>query len=84
MAGSEGEKIKAEKEAEVMKTILDPLKPTEKEVEDHNRTHMPYRNWCPHCIRAKGRDMDHRRAVGGERNLPEYSFASRGTSWATS
>ncbi len=74
MAGAEGERIRAEMEAEVMKTILDPLKPTEKEVEDHNRTHMPYRNWCPHCIRAKGKDMDHRRVVGGERNLPEYSF----------
>jgi hypothetical protein len=35
---------------------------------------MPYRNWCPHCIRAKGRDLDHRRAVGGERNIPEFSF----------
>ncbi len=48
--------------------------PTEKEVENHNRTHMPYRNWCPHCIRVKGRDLDHRRAGGGERNIPEYSF----------
>ena len=65
MAGTEGERTKAEKEAEVMKNILDPLKPTEKEVENHNRTHLSYRNWCPHCVRAKGKDMDHRRAVEG-------------------
>ena len=39
VVGAEGERIRAEKEAEVMKTILDPLKPTEKEVESHNRTH---------------------------------------------
>ena len=73
MKGVEGERIKAEKEVEV-KRILDPLKPSEKEVENHNRTHMPYRNWCPHCVRAKGKDMDHRKAVDGERGLPEYSF----------
>jgi hypothetical protein len=30
VVGAEGERIRAEKEAEVMKTILDPLKPTEK------------------------------------------------------
>ena len=74
MAGVEGERIKAEKEADVVRKILDPLKPTEKDVEEHNRTHLPYRNWCPHCVRAKRKDMDHRKAVGGERGLSEYSF----------
>ena len=63
MVGAEGERIKAEKEPEFAKRILAPLKPTEKEVEDHNRTYF-YRNWCPHCVRAKGRDMDHRKAGG--------------------
>ena len=50
MAGAEGEKIKAEKEAEVMKTLLDPLKPTEQAVEDHNRTHMPSSTCCSHSL----------------------------------
>ena len=74
MKGVEGEKIKAEKEAEGVKEILDPRKPTAKEVESHNRTHLPYRNWCPHCVRAKGKDLDHRRAVEGVRGLIEFSF----------
>ena len=24
-----------------------------KEVADHNLTHLPYRNWCPHCVTGK-------------------------------
>ena len=73
-AGAIGERIKAEKDADRVKSITDPRKPTEKEVEDHNRTHLPYRNWCPHCVRAKGKDLDHRKAVTEERGLAEYSF----------
>ena len=86
VVGAEGERIKAERDAKRMKSILDPRKPNEKDVEDHNRTHLPYRNWCPHCVRAKGKDMDHRKAVEGERGLAEYSLitASQGTSWGTS
>ena len=48
--------------------------PTQKKVEDHERTHLPYRNWCSVCVRAKGGDADHRRDVGKERGLSEYSF----------
>ena len=71
----EGEKIKPEREKEnVMKRILDPLEPTRQEVERHNLTHLPYRNWCPHCVRAKGKDADHRLRKPGERSLPEFSF----------
>ena len=45
-AGIEGDRIKAEKERQIRK-LVDPRKPTREEVEDHNRTHLPYRNWCP-------------------------------------
>ena len=75
MQGVEGERIRPEREKEkVLKKILDPMRPTEKEVEQHNITHLPYRNWCPHCVRAKGKDADHRKAENGERILPEFSF----------
>ena len=72
--GTEGERIRAEKEAPFVKKILDPTKPSEKEVEMHNLTHLPFRNWCPHCVRAKGKDMDHRRVGDKQRGLPEFSF----------
>ena len=34
---------------------------------------MPYRNWCPHCVRGRGKEMDHRAKRGTEEeSLPEY------------
>ena len=36
--------------------------------------HCPYRNWCPHCIKGQGKNLDHRKAVEEERGLSEYSF----------
>ena len=72
--GFGAQRIWAEKSKDVVKTILDPRMPTVKEVEEHNRTHLPYRNWCPHCVRAKGKDLDHRKDTRGERGLPEFSF----------
>ena len=74
MAGTEGEKIRAEKVTDKIKPMLDPRRPTEKEVELHNLTHLPYRNWCPICISAKGKDLDHRKDVREARGLPEFSF----------
>jgi hypothetical protein len=63
---AECEKIEAEKERKVQR-LGDPRRPTQTEVEDHNRTHLPYRNWCPHCVQGKGKDLDHRKAARGER-----------------
>ena len=57
-----------------IRKLIYPRKPSAEEVEDHYRTHLPYRNWCPHCIRGKGKGLDHRKAVDEERRLGEYSF----------
>ena len=43
-------------------------------VEEHYLTHVPYRNWCPHCVRGRGNDLDHRKAVEGNRRMREFSF----------
>ena len=72
--GEKVEKIKAEKDERDIKEILDPRRPTQKEVEDHERAHLPYRNWCSICVRAKVQDADHRKCVKEERGLSEYSF----------
>ena len=36
-----------------------PYMPTPQEVQEHNLTHLPYRNWCPICVRGKGRTTNH-------------------------
>ena len=43
--------------------IQDPKLPTRAEVEEHNLTHLPFRNWCRHCIRGRGKEMPHRKAT---------------------
>ena len=57
-----------------MQKLTDPRRPTQAEVDDHNRTHLPYRNWCPHCVQGKGKDLDHRKSAEEERGLNEFSF----------
>ena len=31
-----------------------PYTPTKAEIEAHEVTHLPYRNWCAHCVAGKG------------------------------
>lgn len=40
-----------------------PIRPSEEEVRQHNISHVPYRSWCPHCVRGKGRSLVHKNAV---------------------
>ena len=42
------------------RVLKDPKKPKPEEVEEHMKTHLPYRSWCPHCVRARGIDSSHR------------------------
>lgn len=72
--GTVGDKIVAEKGDELIRTVTDPRLPTTKEIEKHNLTHLPYRNWCSVCVSAKGKDLDHRKCIREDRGLPEFSF----------
>ena len=33
--------------------------PSEAEVEQHDLTHLPFRSWCRHCVRAKSKESAH-------------------------
>ena len=39
-----------------------PVLPSESEVEQHELTHLPFRSWCRHCVRAKGKESPHHEA----------------------
>ena len=60
--------------AQRMRNIGDPRLPTQSEVDNHNITHVPYRNWCPHCVRGRGKDLDHRRSVDDDHKVQEFSL----------
>ena len=38
----------------VPRKMQDPKLPSREEVEDHCKTHLPYRSWCRHCVMGKG------------------------------
>ena len=50
--------------------IYKPCRPSAEEVEIHNRTHMPFRNWCEICIRARAQNSPHKKLDKEERTMP--------------
>ena len=55
--------------------VRDPILPTQVEVEEHDKTHMPYRSWCCHCVRGKGKSADHhKQKKDGEHTITEIHF----------
>ena len=62
-------------EGDFVRKLADPKLPSGDEVERHRVAgHIPYRNWCPICVKSKGKDMDHMRGEGNDRGVPEYSW----------
>ena len=57
-----GEEEKEEgEEARIIKGKRPLRQPTKEEYEEHMRTHLPFRKWCPHCVKGK-RKNDPRKA----------------------
>ena len=74
-AGEGCERLALEKEGGEIRRLLDPLLPSQNEVDEHwVRGHVPYRNWCEICVKARGRERDHTKDKGGDRKVPEYHF----------
>ena len=60
-------------ETRAPKTVFNPMLPSKADVDSHNLTHATYRNWCPVCEKARGREDAHARAKepkDGEENMP--------------
>ena len=49
-------------EAVLPKRANQPMRPNAAEVENHMLTHLPFRAWCPHCVRGKSRSKPHKRS----------------------
>ena len=45
-----------------IRRMVDPMLPSQAEIDMHMLTHLPYRNWCEHCVRGRGKQMDHKKA----------------------
>ena len=62
--GEGGEEISIEADADTEvgpgKTATDPGRPTDKQIEEHRATHLPYKSWCRWCVLGRGRGLQHR------------------------
>ena len=56
-------------EARRPRIIRRPMAPTKEMVEEHNRTHAEYRDWCPHCRAGKSTGLHHRQGDPNEEKL---------------
>ena len=59
-------------EAMRVRKLVDPKKPSQQEVDEHFLSHLPFRNWCPHCMKGEAKELDCRRSEGAEGGLPEF------------
>ncbi len=53
----EGEELL--QEGKPIKILRGPVKPTKLEIEEHEHSHIPFRSWCPHCVRGRGQSSPH-------------------------
>ena len=65
-----------------VKAAPDPGQPSRAEVARHRLTHLPFRPWCPDCVRGRAPDNPHVSGQGGEeeQTVPkvsvDYAFMS--------
>ena len=50
--------------------------PSKKEIEEHMATHIPFREWCPHCVKGKSASRHHKRRseIESESRMPTVSI----------
>ena len=55
-----------EEEGVATRPLPQPKKPSAKEIAEHEISHVPYRNWCVHCVKGRARSDAHRLADKNE------------------
>ena len=69
----EEEEVEENTEKREVVKMADPREPTDEERRGHNLTHLPFRNWRPHCVRGRSREAD-RRKYKQQEGLHELHF----------
>ena len=41
--------------------MMNPERPSQREVDEHELTHLPYRSWCAICVKGKAKEQAHKR-----------------------
>ena len=53
--------IQEEQDVEPLRVARDPKLPSLDDVESHRCSHIPFRDWCRHCVLGRGRGDPHLR-----------------------
>eukprot|EP00971_Amphidinium_carterae_P101974 2018731-Amphidinium_carterae.1 len=64
-----------QQESQAPKTYTSPTLLTQLEIEEHNITHLPYRNWCKHCVQGKSRSQHHQRGGLTKQIITQIDYA---------
>ena len=59
----DGQPVVEPEEGRKAKPIRAPCLPSPEEIEAHAVSHIPFRAWCSHCVRGRGKSYAHRRVV---------------------
>ena len=51
-----------------------PPMPSINEVEEHMVTHIPFRDWCAHCVRGNSKSDPHHKSARDINEVPEVSL----------
>ena len=69
--------------ARMPKVLKTPDQPTERQIAEHEATHLPYQPWCKYCVQGKAINRKHqcsRRTFGEKDRVPhigmDYMFLS--------
>ena len=53
------------------KLLRSPGMPSRREWEEHQLTHLPFRDWCPHCVQCRSQNNPHRRSAQDDKDEEE-------------
>ena len=69
-------RIEEGEEARKPKALPAPIYVSKVEREEHELTHTPYRSWCHHCVRCRGRNAQHRKKEDDDKQgqVPRIAF----------
>ena len=66
-------------EARKAKTLKASTMPSESERKLHELTHLPYRDWCQHCVAGKGKENHHKTLKSKTPTVQlDYSYLKQG------
>ena len=61
-------------EAKTNKGLPFGTKPSQREIEEHERTHLPFRSWCKHRVMGRAQRTPHYHRDHSEDKVPTISW----------